>query len=303
MTETPGQGPPLASVVVAVKGDGRVRRLLDRLLRQTVPAAVYEVIVVENGSAELADLDGLGGIVRYLHVDEANSGTARNVGLGAARGRYLLLTDADCVPEADWIERLTAHLSSGTAAGVGGVIRKYNPTTWTQRYAITVVDGQRGLNYLPALHLPYIVGANAGFVTEALRAVGGFDPDLRSGNDVDVCYKLGLAGHRLAVARDAVIWHEDRATVAGHFRRFRFYAIYQVLLFAKYRPVSGRWFVVDPYPLRRTVDAVLAVPRGLIRLAAGDPGPMSRAVLQVVEAAGVLAGELEGAARYRQLYI
>jgi GT2 family glycosyltransferase len=295
--------PLLASVVIAVKGDDRVRRLLDRLLQQTVPATAYEVLVVENGSAELADVQGLGGVVRYLHIAESNSGTARNAGLAAARGRYLLLTDADCVPEGDWIEKMTAHLSTGAAAGVGGVIGKYNPTTWTQRYAITVVDGQRGLNYLPALHLPYIVGANAGFVTEALRAVGGFDPDLRSGNDVDVCYKLGLAGHRLGMASDAVIWHEDRATVAAHFRRFRFYAIYQVLLFAKYRPVSGRRFVLDTYPLCRTAGALRAAPRGLIRLAAGDPGPISRVMLQVVEAAGVFAGEVEGAARFRQFYI
>jgi GT2 family glycosyltransferase len=293
----------LASVVVAVKGDSRVRRLLDRLLHQTLPPAVYEVIVVENGSAGLADIEGLGGIVRYLHWPEANSGAARNVGLAAARGRYLLLTDADCVPAADWIEKLTARLSTGEAVGVGGVIGKYQPTTWTQRYAITVVDGQRGLNYLPALHLPYVVGANAGFRTEAVRAVGGFDPALRSGNDVDLCYKLGLAGHRLGLAPDAVIWHEDRATVAAHFRRFRFYAIYQVLLFAKYRSVSGRRFVLDVYPLRRTTGALLAAPRGLVRLAAGDPGPLSRVILQVVEAAGVLAGEVEGAARFRQFYI
>src|SRR6266511_2084223 len=116
---------------------------------------------------------------------------------------------------------MTARLSTGELAAVGGFIGKYNPTSWAQKYAITVVDGQRGLNYLPALHLPYIVAANAGFVIEAVREVGGF--------------------------------------------------------------------VVDGYPLRRTTDALLAAPRGLIRLAAGDPGPLSRAVLQVVEAAGVLA--------------
>jgi glycosyltransferase involved in cell wall biosynthesis len=100
-------------------------------------------------------------------VAEANSGTARNVGLAAARGRYLLLTDADCVPAADWIERLTAHLSTGVAAGVGGVIGKFNPTTWTQRYAITVVDDQRGLNYLPALHLPPTPTGRSGGVESA----------------------------------------------------------------------------------------------------------------------------------------
>jgi GT2 family glycosyltransferase len=293
----------LASVVVAVKGDSRIWRLLDRLLHQTVPPDVYEVVVVENGSAQLADVDGLGGIVRYLHTPEANSATARNLGLVVVRGRYLLLTDADCVPEADWVEKLTARLSTGELTAVGGFIGKHNPTTWTQKYAITVVDGQRGLNYLPALHLPYVVGANAGFATDAVREVGGFDPELRSGNDVDLCYKLGLAGHRIDVAHDAVVWHEDRATVAAHFRRFRFYAIYQVFLFGKYRHVSGRGFVVDGYPLWRILDALLAAPCGLRRLATGDPGPLSRAILQVVEAAGVLAGEFEGAARFRQLYI
>jgi GT2 family glycosyltransferase len=293
----------LASVVVAVKGDERTRRLIDRLLDQTTPPDVYEVIVVENGSARFADLDGLGGTVRYLHADAANSAAARNLGLAAARGRYLLLTDADCVPEADWVEKMTDRLAIGDLIGVGGFIGKYNPTTWTQRYAITVVDGQRGLNYLPALHLPYVVGANAGFLTSAVREAGGFDPELRSGNDVSLCYQLGLAGHRLGVAAEALVWHEDRASVAAHFYRFRFYAVYQVLLFAKYRPVSGRRAVLDTYPFRRTAGALLAAPRGLLRLAAGDPGPLSRAVLQVVEAAGVLAGEIQGAARYRQLYL
>ena len=293
----------LASVVVAVKSDERVRRLLDRLLHQTMPADAYEVIVVENGSAQLSDVDGTGGVVRYLHEVQANSAVARNAGLAAARGRYLLLTDADCVPETDWVERMVAALSIGCWAGVGGVIRKYQPSTWTQRYAITVVDGQHELSYLPALDLPYVAGANAGFVTDVVRQVGGFDPELRSGNDVDLCYKLGLAGHRLGLVSDVVVWHEDRATVGAHFRRFRFYAVYQVLLFAKYRPVSGRRVVLDGYPLRRVLAAVRVAPRALLRLAAGDAGPVLRAVLQVVEAAGVLAGECEGAARFRQLYL
>jgi GT2 family glycosyltransferase len=293
----------LASVVVAVMDDPRLDRLLERLLDQTVPPEAYEVLVVENGSDRFGDVDGLGGIVRYHHSPVANSATARNIGLTAAKGRYLLLIDADCVPEADWIEKLTARLAAGDVAGAGGFIGKYNPTTWTQRYGITVVDGQRRLHYLPALHLPYVVGANAGFVTEAVRAVGGFDPELRSGNDVDLCYKLGLAGHRLDLTMDAVVWHEDRATVAAHFRRFWFYAVYQVLLFAKYRHVSGRWIVVDGYPLRRAGEALRAVPRSLLRLVAGDVDPASRAVLQLVEAAGALAGEIHGALRYRQLYL
>jgi glycosyltransferase involved in cell wall biosynthesis len=293
----------LASVVVAVRNDERVRRLLASLIQQTMAANRYEVIVVENGSKELSDVDGLAGVVRYLHLSEANAAAARNTGLTAARGRYLLLTDADCVADTGWVAALCGALATTGATAVGGTIRKYRPVTWVQRYAVTVVNGQAALSYLPALHLPYVAGANAGFDAAALRAVGGFDNELRSGNDVDVCYKVGLHGGTVTVAPAAVVWHEDRATLAAHFRRFRFYAVFQVLLFAKYKHVSGKRLVLDRYPLTRTAQALGALPRALAGLLRRDAAPALTALLQVVEAAGVFVGEIEGAVRFRQLYI
>jgi GT2 family glycosyltransferase len=293
----------LASVVVAVHADQRVRRLLDSLCRQTMPSGRYEVIVVENGSRDLSDVDGRDGVVRYLHSPRTNSAVARNIGLSAARGHLLLLTDADCVVAPNWVEAMVAALRADGVVAVGGRIRPYEPRTWTQRHAITIVDGQDRLNYLPAMPLPYVAGANAGFEIVEVRAVGGFDEDLRSGNDVDLCYKLGLSGHAIGLAPAAVVWHEDRATASAHFRRFRLYAIYQVLLFAKYRHVSGLRFVVDRYPLRRAWQAIRCTPGAVRSLLSGDGGPASRALLQLIEALGVLAGEIEGAVRFRQLYL
>ena len=239
---------PLLTVVVAVKGDRRVQRLLRSLLNQTQPRHTYEVIVVENGSSTLADVRTLDtDIVRYFHSSEPNTAAARNIGLRVARGRYLLLTDADCVARPDWIEQMHRHLAADSnTATVGGSIVKYEPKTFTQRFGITIVNGQSELNYLPALPLPYVAGANAGFVTAALRQVGGFDEAFRSGNDVDVCYQLGLGGYRIGLAPAAIIMHEDRASARAHFRRFTNYAIYQVLLHAKYRNLTGRKFVLNP---------------------------------------------------------
>ncbi len=293
----------LASVVVAVRDDERVRRLLASLVQQTMPPDQYEVIVVENGSMELPDVDGLADVVRYLHSPQANSAAARNLGLAAARGRYVLLTDADCVADAGWVAAHCGALATTGAASVGGTIRKYRSRTWVQRYATTIVNGQAVLSYLPALHLPYVAGANAGFDAAALRAVGGFDDDLQSGNDVDVCYKLGLRGGTVAVTPAAVVWHEDRATLAAHFRRFRFYAQFQVLLYAKYKHVSGKRLVLDHYPFTRTAQALSALPRALASLVHCDAVLALTAFLQVVEAAGVLVGEIEGAVRFRQLYL
>jgi GT2 family glycosyltransferase len=293
----------LASVVVAVHRDPRAWRLLRSLAGQSVPRQVYEVIVVENGSADLADTEGAYGIVRYVHLSRANSAAARNVGLALARGRFLLLTDADCVTRPDWIEKMTGKFADSAVVAVGGSIGKYQPRTWTQRYAITVVNGQQKLSYLPALSLPYVAGANAGFVTGKLREAGGFDEALRSGNDVDVCYKLGLRGYHIGLAPDAVILHEDRASVAGHFRRFHRYAVYQVLLYAKYKQVSAKRFVVDTYRLRRSAQAIGSMPRCAARLAHRDPGPALGALLQLIEAAAVFCGDIHGAIRFRQPYL
>src|SRR5207302_1953401 len=142
-----------------------------------------------------------------------------------------------------------------------------------------------------------------GFVTDTLRRVGGFDETLRSGNDVDACYKLGLHGYRIGLAPEAVIMHEDRAGVMEHFRRFKAYAVYQVLLYGKYKHISGKRFIFDSYPFRRGIKALVRTPSSLAWLVRGNPSPLSTTTLQLIEAAGILCGEMEGLVRFRQPYL
>ncbi len=294
----------LVTVVVVVKSDRRIYRLLDSLLNQTIPLHAFEIIVVENGSTVLADVRNKGlGKVRYLHLSVANMAEARNAGLNMASGRYMLLTDADAVPQPDWIENMINCLSDGHYAAVGGGIQKFEPKSWTQRYGNTIVNGQTKLNYLPALSLPYIVGANAGFVTEIARNVGGFDARFKSGNDVDICYRLGLNGYKVGLAPNAVVLHEDRSGMLEHFRRFKHYAIYQVLLFATYRHISGRKFIINKYPIKLVAQAIVDMPLALIGIMCGDFGPGSKVLLHLIEAAGVWCGDIQGSIKYRQLYL
>jgi GT2 family glycosyltransferase len=203
----------------------------------------------------------------------------------------------------NWIERIVEVLSSSHASAVGGRIEKYKPETLVQRHGITLVDGQRTLNYLPALHLPYVVSANVGYDREQLVAMGGFNERLLSGSDVDICYRLGLTGHTIDLAPDAVVYHDDRRTVGDHFQRFAHYAQYQVLLFALYRPISGKRMVINPYPWRRAAGALVRLPSALFDLIIGRPSSALEALLQLVEAAGVWWGDLRGSLKYRQMYL
>ena len=76
-----------------------IGRMLDSLLNQDMPADDYEIIVVDDGSTEKAEV-----LNSYAHqhsnikiVRQENSGpgAARNTGLTLAMGEYVLFCDSD----------------------------------------------------------------------------------------------------------------------------------------------------------------------------------------------------------------
>ena len=93
---------PLYSVIVpAYQAAATIGQCLDALNAQTVARAQYEIIVVDDGSTDdtalVAEQAGADHVLRCPHRGPA---AARNAGIDAARGHVILLTDADCEPQA-----------------------------------------------------------------------------------------------------------------------------------------------------------------------------------------------------------
>ncbi|RKP48442.1 glycosyltransferase [Trinickia fusca] len=295
-----------ASVVIAVCNDLRLGRLLETLRSQDCQPYTFEVLVIENGTRDLEDVSEQfreDMIIHYFHIATPNSATARNIGLKHARGRYILMTDADVFVANTWVRKLIESLDNSNHGAVGGAIRKASTSTWIQKAAITIVNGQSLLNYLPASPYPYVVGANVAYRAQLVREVGGFDEELKSGADVDICYKLGYAGQTIGLAPEAIIYHEDRSTLRKHFQRFAFYAEYQVLLFAKYKRLTGQKFVLNSYPLKRALLAIALAPGAVVMALLGRVTPIQKVIAQLVEAAGIWWGSIKGAFKHRQFYI
>jgi hypothetical protein len=58
------------------------------------------------------------------------------------------------------------------------------------------------------------------FRTEALRAIGGFDPQFTiAGDDVDVCWRIQERGGTLGFTAGAMVWHHRRPTVRRFWRQ------------------------------------------------------------------------------------
>src|SRR3954452_12612256 len=147
------------SVIVPVFNPGdNIEECIDSLIGQSLPRDEYEVIFVDDGSTDgtPARLDSLAAThpnVRVEHIPASGwPGKPRNVGLGMARGEFVLFVDND-----DWIgpealERLYARAVADDADVVVGKVvgaGKFVPRRLFEQNRSGV-----GLDWPPLLTLP-----------------------------------------------------------------------------------------------------------------------------------------------------
>jgi len=157
-----------------------------------------EVIVVDNGSDDAtAQAVGRAAPWATLIRREENAGAAaRNDGITAARGRYLVFLDDDSWPlpgtVAAAVRYLDAHRS---CALVGGQVR--------------LRDGEED-----AAAMPVILPACAWIARRsALQEVGGFSSDLFiRAEEYDVIFRLLAAGHEVNRFEDLCFHHDKTAS-------------------------------------------------------------------------------------------
>ena len=198
--------------------------LLDALAAQRPVAGGFEVIVADDGS-----LDATGSIARahavvtrVVDTGGVGPGAARNAAVAVATGAVLAFTDADCIPEPDWLTAALAALEAG-ADVVQGAVEADGPVGPFDR---TVrVDRLTGLYET----------ANLVVRAEWVAHVGGFEPWLsprRSkelGEDVWLGWRLQRAGARVVFAPGARVAHAvfpgTPASFVAEHARLRFFPV------------------------------------------------------------------------------
>lgn len=287
---------PSAAVVVPARDAARLLPAqLAALAAQTYPGP-WRVVVADNGSgddtAAVASrwADRLPGLVVVPVVDPAGPGHARNTGAAAAgEVDVLAFCDADDVVGAGWLAALEVGLRRHDAVGGRLEYRRLNPPEAQHWNHDLQSDG------LPDSFefLPYAVSANLGVRASAFRAVGGFDPAYaRACDDVDLCWRLQLAGHRLGYAPDAVVHYRFRGTVRGMAQQAHTYGRAQPQLYRRYRDDGMPWSVTGG--LEPWGHLARSAPRVALRRSSGR---------QVVREAALRLGRVRGSIEHRALYL
>lgn len=121
------------SIVIPTRNrGGDLSRCLAALAGQTFPLDEAEILIADDGSTEslaeaVATGESLKLPVRFLRQEPRGPAAARNLGIRAAAGEIIALTDSDTVPDREWLSRLVEALESHPeAVGVEGQVRADN---------------------------------------------------------------------------------------------------------------------------------------------------------------------------------
>jgi glycosyltransferase involved in cell wall biosynthesis len=218
---------PFVSVIVPVyNAQQTLSDCLHALTNQAYPSNCYEIIVVNNKSTDLSmsiaqKFDG----VCILNEELIQSSYAsRNRGIQNAKGEFIAFTDADCIPDANWLKQLVFSFNADPmVVGVAGEVKAYEPKTITEFYQ----DHMKILSphFLSSAQADVIAcTCNVMYKISTLKAVGCFNDRWISGADFDLAYRI-LQQHKgkIVLNKEAIVFHKHRTNIRNFFQQnYRF---------------------------------------------------------------------------------
>lgn len=217
----------LVTVIMPARNEEQaIGAALDSVLGQTYRNLQF--VVIDGGSTDrtralIEERQAQDPRVEILTNPLPSIPVSLNLGLAAARGRWLVRVDAHSTVPPTYVADLVGRLQEGTWAGVGGIKPGVGVTPAGR--AIAAAMGSRfgvgnslyhyATTEVEVDHLPF--GA---YPVDLLREVGGWDEDLVANEDYELDYRLRRRGGRLLLDPRVVIsWH-CRQSVPDLYRQY-----------------------------------------------------------------------------------
>jgi len=202
------------------------------LEQQRKPNLSFEVIVVgldEPGLVKESET------TRFISsIKPITAAMARSIGSRNATGDILCFMDADCIPCADWVERVSQWFQNPSVNVLGGGVECSDSSFWMKceyisgfhDYLISTAPGIR--KQLPGLNLMVR--------RSAYEQAGGFDETLSGSEDQDLCFRLLQNGFVLQFDPKVSVDHRpNRRTAQAVFRRTWWWASHSMTIHPRWR--------------------------------------------------------------------
>jgi GT2 family glycosyltransferase len=206
---------PLVSVIIPHLNQPQfLCRCLAALNRQTLNRSQFEVIVVDNGSislpaTEVASFKG----ARLIQETKAGPGPARNRGVSESAGKILAFTDADCVPDPNWLTVAIRELDTAPRKTILGgdirILRKHD-AQYTAIEAYESIFGFQQKKYIQVAG--FAVTANLILQREDFDKAGPF-AGIDFAEDMDFGTRARSAGCAFRYVPAMIVFHPARSSL------------------------------------------------------------------------------------------
>lgn len=175
----------------------RLQRCLTSITRNQYPRDLIEIVVVDNESTDgsAAGARESGAIVIKSPGDSVAA--HRNRGARAALGSIIAFVDSDHEIDRHWIVAAVDVLTDPNVAATGSAYLTQPYPNWVQQQ----YDGMRS-RPVRREDVSWLGSGNFAVKRAAFERVGGFNATLTACEDVDLCNRLRLAGHRIVADPD-----------------------------------------------------------------------------------------------------
>jgi len=196
---------------------------LDSVLAAMNEYGNAELILVDNGSTDgsyekiLADY---GTRAQILQVKGVPVSAVRNFGVRAAKGYYLSFIDSDCMVPHDYFHQAIRAFESTDSDATGSMCEIPSAPGWIEQtwHSLHKRDADGYVDYLNS--------GNFIIRRTAFQAVGGFNENLLTGEDAEICQRLRQAGLKVYECHQVEAVHMGNPkSLRAFFRREAWHAL------------------------------------------------------------------------------
>ncbi|MCD6590358.1 MAG: glycosyltransferase [Candidatus Aenigmarchaeota archaeon] len=231
----------MISVIIPVyNGKETISKTLGSLLNQTYHKNKYEIIIVDDestdGTPEVVKkyVKKYPKLIRFYRQKHKGPAAARNLGAKKAKGEILLFTDADCIPEREWIEEMVKPFKDKEIVGVQGRYRTRQKCLIAKFAQMEIDDRYNRMK--KRKYIDFIGTYSAGYRKDIFFKFGGFDESfpVASGEDPELSFKISKSGYKMVFNDRAVVYHKHPNSLLSYLKQKFWRAYWRVLLYKKH---------------------------------------------------------------------
>lgn len=222
------QLPTRVSVILPARNEeNNILKILDCLYKQSHPLSNFEIIVVDDHSADrtaefIFTLDIPNLKLVQLSANQHGKKKAITEGIKTATGNLIITTDADCEMGENWISSIVSFYEAEKPKMIVAPVLLKNEKTiheifQSQEITVLTASACASLYY----NFPILCsGANLAYEKEAFSSVNGFDgvDKTATGDDVFLMLKIHNKFHngiKYFKSRDAIAFTHPEKSVSG----------------------------------------------------------------------------------------